>query len=198
MKLSYLPRLQMSSYASTYGCGTQEAVHVCHDCPETTEREFARTRHGGFIKKSYLATLLADPTDVSLWEDGVANGSIIVLPKTSGSYDPGDPKELKGFGERKVSYGPRTMKLMLNDPDYADNYHFYNEISLRTDLVPYFGTSSLVRIFDTPASIKAKDPVVDDLEEEVIWNIECEVVSVNLPIMVKRTTINSVFTCPNA
>jgi hypothetical protein len=187
----------MSSYSSTYGCGTSEAVHTCHDCPEGQVREFARTRSTGFIKEAYLPTLLVNPTDITKWNDGIANGNIILIPKTSGSYDPGDPKELKGYGDVKSSYGPRTMKLNFNDPDYADNYHFYNEISSRKDLVPFFRSSSLVRIFDKPASTKAKDPVVDDLEEEVIWNVECEVISTNLPIMVKDTLIKSIFNCSN-
>ena len=195
MKLSFLPVLQMD-YSSTYGC-TNDAVHVCHDCPEGKVREFARTRRSGYIKEGYLPTLLVDPTDITLWQAGIASGDIIVIPKTSGSYDPGDPKELKGFGDRRVNYGPRTMKFDFNDPDYADNYAFYNEISGRTDLVPFFGTSSLIRIFDKTASIKAKDPVVDDLEEEVIWNVYNEVISVNLPIMVKMDTIASIFTCSN-
>ena len=185
----------MGAYSSTYGCGVNEAAHVCHDCPEGSEREFARTRRSGFIKQAFLATLLANPITLATWTAGIAAGNIIVIPKTSGSYDPGDPKELKGYGDRKSSYGPRTMKLSFNDPDYADNYHFYNEISNRTDLVPFFGTSSLLRIFDKPASIKAKDPVADDLEEEIVWAVECEVVSSNLPIMVKDTTIKSIFAC---
>ncbi len=194
MKINFLAALQMS-YSYLYGCGASEAAHTCHDCPEGQVREFARTRSTGFIKEAYLPTLLANPTDITKWDDGIASGSIILIPKTSGSYDPGDPKELKGYGDRKSSYGPRTMKLMFNDPDFADNYHFFNEISERTDLVPFFRTSSLVRIFDKPASIKAKDPVADDLEEEVVWNVECEVVSTNLPIMVKDTTIKSIFIC---
>ena len=194
MKLSFLPVLQMSSYATQYGC-TNDAVHTCHDCPEGRAREFGRVRRAGFIKVGYLATLLAAPTDAEVWQTGIDNGSIIVLPSTSGTYDGGAPKELKGFGDRRVTYGPRAMKMVINDPDYADNYHFYNEISQRTDLVPFFGTSSLIRIFDEPANITAKDPVVDDLEEEVIWNVDIEVISVNLPIMVPKATIESVFVC---
>lgn len=182
-------------YASTYGCGEEEALHYCHDCPGGRVREFARARKSGFIKESYYATIAADPTDLANWEAGIAAGDIIILPETSGGYDPGEPKELKGFGERKSSYGPRTMKSTINDPDYYDNYHFYNEISNRVDLVPFFVTSSLLHLFDTVASIKAKDPVADDLEEEVYWQIECEVVSSNLPSLHKVVNILSVFTC---
>lgn len=187
----------MSSYAYLYGCGVTEAVHTCHDCPEGRVIEYAGARQSGFIKAAYLPTLLATPTTAATWETGIANGSIIMLPQTRGSYDPGEPKELKGYGDRKVSYGQRTMKLTVNDPDYSDNYHFYNEITKRTDLVPFFCTSSLVRIFDTVAAIKAKDPVAEDLDEIIDWQVESQVVSDNLPIMVKKATIASVFSCPN-
>ena len=185
----------MSSYASTYGCGVFEAVHYCHDCPGGRVREFARVRSGAFVRKSYLATLMVNPTDILKWQAGITAKQIIVLPETSGSYDPGDPKELKGYGDRKSSYGPRTMKLTMEDPDYYENYAFYNEIINRSDLVPVFRTSGLIHIFDTVASIKAKDPVADDLEAEVVWLIECDVTSANLPQIHKSEKIESIFTC---
>ncbi len=187
----------MSSYASIYGCGDSEAEHVCHDCAGSRNREFARTRSSGFIKLAYLATVVGAPTTASVWEDGKASGDIIMIPETSGSYDPGEPKELKGYGNRKVSYGAREMTLAFNDPDYVENYAFYNEIINRTNLVPFFCTSDLVHIFDQVASIKAKDPVADDLEEEVVWRVECKVTSENLPTKHSLTSIRSVFSCPN-
>lgn len=195
MKTYFLPMLQMS-YASSYGCGETDAVHTCHDCPDGRVREFARTRSGGFIKKAYLASVLATPTTQATWQAGIDSGDIIMLPETSGSFDPGTPKELKGYGNRSKSYGPRTMKLSLNDPDYVDNYAFYNEISGRSDLVPFYRTSSLVHIFDTVASIVASDPVADDLEEEIVWNVVCEVISQNLPTKHAIADIEAVFGCP--
>lgn len=187
----------MGAYSYLNGCGENEATHTCHDCPDGRIVEFAGVRNSGFIKNSYLPTLLATPTTASTWQAGIDSGDIIIIPQTRGSYDPGDPKELKGYGDRKVTYGPRTMKLNFNDPDFADNYHFYNEISKRGDLVPFFSTSSLVRIFDTVASIKAKDTVAEDIDEVIDWLVECEVVSPNLPVMVKKATIASIFSCPN-
>jgi hypothetical protein len=138
---------------------------------------------------------MVDPTSLAAWQAGVISGDIIILPETSGAYDPGEPKELKGYGNRKSSYGPRTMKLTMADPDYYENYAFYNEIINRTDLVPVFRTSSLIHIFDKVASIKAKDPVADDLEEEVVWQVECEIVSSNLPSIHKSELIESIFSC---
>jgi hypothetical protein len=189
------PRLMMNSYAATYGCGGSDAAHVCSDCPDGNNREFARTRSSGFIKESFLPTLLATPITASVWEAAITAGNIIMIPKTSGSADPGSPKELKGYGDRPKSYGPRLQKLSFNDPDYLANYHFYNEISDRTDLVPFYRTSSLVHIYDKPASIIASDPAADDLEEEIVWNVVCEVISKNLPAKFPIATIKSVFSC---
>lgn len=195
MKNSFLPILMMMPYA--YGCGGSDAVHVCHDCPDPADREYARVRSGAFVRKSYYDTLKANPTDATKWQDGITAGDIIVVPETRGSYDPGDPKELKGYGDRKSSYGPRTMKLAFADPTYAENYAFYNEISSRTDLIPIFRTSGLIHFFDKVASIKAKDPVADDLEEEIVWQVECEVVSSNLPSKHSAATLGEIFSCIN-
>lgn len=179
-------------------CAESEATHTCHACDNTSDREFARTRSSGFIRKTYLATLMTDPTDATKWTDGIDSGDIIMCPRTAGSYDPGDPKELKGYGDQDVSYGQRVMKLVYNDPDYYDNYAFYNEIGSRTDLVPYFRTSSLVHIFDTVAVIKAKDTVADDINAEVTWEVTCTITSNNLPSKHKTENILDVFSCPVA
>lgn len=189
--MSFKTPIFFRDYSSTYGgCGGGEAVHTCHDCPDGRVREFARTRSGGWIKQEYLATLLAAPTLLATWTNGINAGHIIMVPKTSGSFDAGTPKELKGYGNQKFSYGPREMQLLLNDPDYAENYAFYNEIGSRTDLVPFYRTSNLVHIFDTVASIYAADPVADDLEEEVIWQVTNKVISLNLPS--KHSTANTI------
>lgn len=179
MRHNFLAVRQLT-YAN--GCAGAEAVHVYNgECPQDKVREFARTRSSGFIKQAYLSTLMVDPTVKATWDTGIASGDIIVVPKTSGSFEPGTPKSLPGFGDLKESYGTREMKLSFNDPDYIENYAFYNEISNRIDLVPFYRTSSQVHIFDTPASVVASDPAADDLEAEIIWNVVCTVVSVNLP-----------------
>ncbi len=187
----------MAGYEYSFGCGQDEAAHVCHDCPGGRVREFGRARRGGFIKESYLATIKANPTDLAAWEYGVANGLITILPETSGEFDPGTPSELPGYGDRRISKGPRTMTLTLNDPDYFDNYHYYNEIANRTSEVPFYVTSSILHLFDKPASIHASDPVEDNLESEVVWQVTCEVVSENLPSKHKVEAIKSIFDCPN-
>lgn len=197
MFIKSLADILMRGYADNYGCGSSEADHTCHDCPGDRIIEFGRARSAGYIKKAYLPTLLSNPIDPVLWTDGIAAKNVIMIPETSGSYDPGTPKELPGFGDRKVSYGARTMTLNFKDPDYYENYAFWNEISRRIDLVPFFRTSNLVHIFDSVATIVASDPVTEDIEDQVLWNVVNTVVSGNLPTLHKTDAIVSIFTCPN-
>ncbi len=178
------------SYASNF-CDSELGVHQIDPC--LTDREFGRTRSGGFVKKGYLATLLANPTSQSVWQTGLDSGDIIILPDTAGTFDPGEPKALKGYGDIKEKYGPREMTLTLIDPDYKTNYPFYNGIKNQTNLVPFYRTSSLVHIFDSPGSIDAKDAVEDDLESEVVWEVTCKVTSANLPTKHSIETIKPMF-----
>ena len=184
------------SLANAYNsCDTLLPDHFCDPCPDN--REYARVRSAGFINKAYLATLIAaDPTLAASWQAGIDSGDIIIIPNTSGSFDPGDPKELKGYGDRKSSNGPRDQQISFFDPNYADNYQFYNVISNATQYVPFYRTSSLVHIADVPANIYAKDPVADDLEEEVVWNVIAKWQSKNLPAIHDATNlIDSIFSC---
>lgn len=178
------------SYAPNY-CDEELGQHVITPC--LTDRELGRVRTGGFIRKSYLSTLLTGADNPQVWQDGIDSGDIIVVPDTAGTFDPGEPAELRGYGDRATTNGPRTMTLTFFDPDYKQNYAFYNGISKQTNLVPFYRTSSLVHIFDTVASIDARDPVEDDVESEVVWEVVCTVVSENLPSKHDLTPIASIF-----
>lgn len=173
-------------YYNTIDCAGSDDPHVHAPCPGGRDPEFGRIRQSGFIKEGYLPDVIAGATSPStwltVWETGIANGDIIVLPETSGSFDPGTPAELQGFGERPSSYGQRTMVLSVNDPDYKLNYPFYNNLAQRTNLVPFYVTSSLIHIFDKPAAAYANDPVEDDLNSQVYWNFQATVISNNLPV----------------
>lgn len=153
--------------------------HIAIPCNQN--REFGRIRIGGFVKSPYLSTLLAGILTPAVWETGKSAGNIIIIPETAGTYDPGEPSALKGYGSRSKTNGPRSQKLVIYDPTYVDNYEFYNAISNVTNLVPFYLTSSLVHIADVPASIFAKDPVADDLKTELDWQVTIDWESTNLP-----------------
>lgn len=181
------------SYSSS--CDEGIGTYNCDPCP-LVDREFGRVRKVALIDDDYLATLIAaNPTLAASWTAGITAGKITIIPMTAGSYDPGDPKELKGYGDLKSSYGTREMTISWFDPNYKINYSFYNSINKATNKVPAFLTSSLVHICDKAATISAKDPVEDDLESEVVWNGIAKVISDNLPSLHDASNLSSVFQC---
>lgn len=180
-------------YTYYTSCEDEIGVHVCDPCNQN--REFARVRSAAIIAKDYLPTLLVDPTDPVKWQAGIDAGKIIIVPETSGSYDPGDPKELKGYGDTKNSNGPREQSLTYADPNYRSNYSFYNGMTNILSKVVAFRTSSLVHIPDVTASIVAKDPVADDLEAEVTWEVTCKWTSINLPSIHDASNLGNIFKC---
>lgn len=167
--------------------------HICDPC--NTNREYGRVRSVALIAKSYLATLLAAPIDPTVWQTGIDSGDIIIIPETSGSFDPGDPKEEKGYGDTAVSYGPRTQTLTYFDPNYRSNYAFYNAMTNITSKVVAFRTSSVVNIADVTTAITAKNTVADDLEAEVGWEVKCVFKSVNLPQLHDASALGNIFKC---
>jgi hypothetical protein len=181
------------SYSSSCEDGSL-GTYNCDPCP-IVDSEFARVRGVALVKESYLPTLLAAPTLAATWTTGITAGNIIIMPFTSGSYDPGDPTELPGFGDVKSTSGPREMQLNWNDPNYKINYGFYNGFSKTTSYVPAFRTSSLIHIFDKPAQLTAKDPVEDDIEARVVWQGLAKVTSENLPSKHDATNLTAVFKC---
>jgi hypothetical protein len=190
MKLNFLPRLQMS-YA--YNCDAELPPHTCNPCD--TDREFGRVRSVALVSKDFLPTLLANPTDAAVWQQGIDQGKIVIIPATSGSFDPGDPKELRGFGDNKSSNGPREQTLNYFDPNLTENYQFYNAITNVTNKVLAFRTSSQVHIADVTAKIVAKDNVEDDLESEVVWNVTCKWTSINIPQIHDASALGTIFSC---
>lgn len=182
-------------YSYSSSCEDGVADYNCDPCP-LVDREYGRVRKVALIDEDYLATLIgANPTLAASWTAGVTARKITIIPMTAGSYDPGDPKELKGYGDLKNSYGNREMTVSWFDPNYKINYPFYNSIKNATNKVPAFLTSSLVHIFDKAATITAKDPVEDDLESEVVWNGIAKVISDNLPSLHDASNLSSVFQC---
>ena len=191
MKLNFV-----NNFFRTYSayCGEELADYVCNDCPDA-EREFGRTRSIALIKKDYLETLLAGATDESVWQDGVDDGSITVIPVTAGSFDPGDPAQLKGYGDSKNSNGPREMTLNWFDPNYGDNYNFYNTLTNVKNRVVAYRTSSKIHIADKVATFNPKNAVEDDLETEVVWNVSAKWTSTELPSIHDASALESIFAC---
>lgn len=182
----------MSSLSTSYNsCGADSLPpHICDVCPDF---EYARVRGVCLINRDYLDTLLADPTDLTLWQDGIDSGDIIQIGETAGSYDPGTPAELKGYGDRPKTNGPRTHTLTYNDPNYATNYNFYNALTESTQWVPAWRTSTKTHIADVAATITPSDPHADDETAVVDWQVAVSWISKNLAAIYDAPL--EVFTC---
>ncbi len=181
------------SMMDTYWLGCEDDLEYNNAC--CFNKEFGRVRSAALIHKSYLPQIIAAPETLSVWNTGINTGKVIIIPQVSGSFDPGEPQKLKGYGTRFETNGPREMKLTFNDPFYQENYFFYNELNKVVGWSPAFRTSSLLHICTTPAIIKTKNVVEDDLESEVIWQAECKMRSLDLPMMVDASGLLSLFTC---
>lgn len=192
MKLNFLARM-FFSYSSSCDDG-ELGTYNCDPCP-LVDREYGRVRGVALIKKTYLSSLLAAPTLEDTWQDGIDDGNILIMPFTSGSYDPGEQKALPGFGDTKESYGTREMTLNWADPNYKYNYNFYNSFQKANIYVPAFRTSTLVHIFDQVAQLTAADPIEDDIESTVVWKGVAKVVSENIPSKHDASNLADIFSC---
>jgi hypothetical protein len=181
------------SYGTAYWLECEDPQAYTPDCCPPTE--MGRARSVGFVKRSYLQTLLAGVSSSAVWETGVAAGKIAILPFTSGSFDSGKQIKLKGYGRRLSTHPYRDMNLSFSIPFNQNNYDFFNTLDKRTDLVPFFRTSSIVHICDQAADISTQELVEDDLESLIGWNVECIIRSRNIPIKTSLTPLRSLFMC---
>lgn len=154
----------MSVYypSSTCGGGAIPA-YSCNPCPAF---EYGRVRSVAFIKNTYT---FIDPSDPAEWATAIANGNVIVVWKTSGSYDGGSTTEAPGFGDQISTNGNTTHVLTLKDPNYIENCDFYNAIKNSSDYYLAFRTSSQIHFSGAPVTITPKNPVADDINSVVTW-----------------------------
>lgn len=147
---------------STCGGGAIPS-YACNPCPTF---EYGRVRSIAFIKNTFA---FVDPTSSTEWTAGIANGNIIVIWKTQGSYDGGSTQELTGFGDQISVNGNTTHILTVKDPNYKDNCDFYNSIKSSSDYTVAFRTSSQVHFANAPVTITPKNAVADDINSVVTW-----------------------------
>lgn len=148
------------------GCDSSLQDHVCDPCPTT---EGGRIRSIAYVHKDFEFT---DPADPSEWETGIASGDIIVIPETNGSFDGGTPTFGTGYGSTNQRYLGSEFKINYKDPNWYGNCDFYNTIRNNRNFKIAFCTENYVRISTATATVYGKDPVQDDLNSEVVWEVE--------------------------
>lgn len=162
----------MSIYYPSSDCSAGAVPdYTCNPCPTY---EYGRIRSIALIKSSYLDTLLADPTNTTLWTTGVDNGSVVIIYKTQGTYDGGSTTELTGFGDAATFNGNTTHTLTYKDPNYSDNCDFYNAIKDSQEYTIAYRTSSKVHFSDAPVTLTPKNPVQDDINAVQVWEVQAK------------------------
>jgi hypothetical protein len=185
------------SYSQTYYVQPTNPVDA-YDPSCCIPAEFGRVRSVAFIRKGYLQQILSNATDLIVWQNGITNGNIVILPLTRGSFDAGNPKKYKGYGRRLSTHGYREMQLDFLVPAFKWNADFFNDLNYRLDFVPAFRTSSWLHICNASADITTTVKVEDDLESAVIWSASCLIKAKDLPINVDLSTLIGLFACiPN-
>ena len=181
------------AYSLYDNCEEEVIDPVCSPCPQNFEN--GRVRGVAYVHESYLATLLADPTDQSLWDAGVAASKIYIIPATTGTFDGGAPVEAPGFGNVETIITGYNFSLQYKDPAYKDNVGFYNTIKKSGHYYVAFRTATLTKISDAPVTVIPKAPVADDKNSIVTWEVE---VKFSQPDhSVPFVTPVALFSCPN-
>lgn len=148
---------------------------VCDNC---IEPEHGRIRSAGFMREDFAFNNISDPTE---WENAINEKLIYVLPMTQGDFDGGTPKTAPGYGSVHLRLLTTDYKLKFKDPNYLANAGFWQAMQQTNNWIPFFVTETQVNIADKPCQIIAKAMVADDDMSEVVWDVECEWVSSNIP-----------------
>jgi hypothetical protein len=163
MNFSNLIRLQRA-----YDCNDDTlADYSCVDCVDNLEH--ARIGQGGFVHKSYYETLMADPTDASIWQTGITDGKIVIMPNLRGTYDGGTAVTSPGYGRVSLKTTGYNYTANIHDPVYADNYDFYASLVGNSGWHFAFLTETQGRITQVPVNVSPKDPITDSLDDAVEW-----------------------------
>lgn len=163
MKFNYISIRNLIYYPAD--C-TSSLTHNCDPCEAD---ELGRIRAVAFIKKDYV---FADPTNPVEWTAAINAGSVIIIPKTNGSYDGGTPKEGPGYGDAESIYIGSAFVLKYKDPNYKSNCAFYNGLKRSRNYKVAFLTETQIHITAKACTVLPKNPVADSLDTKVEWDVE--------------------------
>jgi len=139
--------------------------HICDPCEEI---EQGRVRSVAFIKNTFDFT---DPSNPTEWTNGFQSGDIILIPMTSGTFDGGAEVESAGFGDQATRLTGYNFQLQYQDPNYKLNCTFYNTLKNSRQYRVAYRTGSQIHINDTTVQVIPKNPVQDDINSSVVWDV---------------------------
>lgn len=157
------------------GCDTAVPAHLCDPC-EALEK--ARIRAVAFVKSSVAFSDISNPTE---WQTAINNSDVIVIPSVNGSFDGGAEVESPGYGSQSTQITGYNFSANFKDPNYKINAAFYN--ALKNSRAFKFGyvTATQVHISDNTVTVIPKNPVTENLTDDVVWDVTVKWAGADLP-----------------
>lgn len=159
------------AYSDLYGNCSDVVLdpHVDPNCGTLYNGELARIRKGAMIHKDYYATLIADPTDATVWSAGITSGKIILMKELNGTYDGGSPKSVAGYGDVKDYTSGYDCTATVKDRVYKENYSFYQTLSQSANYHFAFKTETQIHISEVPVSASVKNAISENVDDYIVW-----------------------------
>jgi hypothetical protein len=149
---------------------TDVVAHVCGACDDS---EAGGISSLAAIHKRYYDTLIANPDDEAVWQTGIANGDIIIIPDTKGSMS-STPTFKTGVGRTLKKLTGREFKITAEDPNWKNNHVTYNGLQeSRSYHVAWF-TETQGQISKSPATWTPDEIIEEDIKSERAWKVEAE------------------------
>lgn len=139
--------------------------HICDPCEEL---EGGRVRSAAYVKTTFSFT---DPSDPTEWTAGFIAGDIILIPQTKGTFDGGQEVEAPGYGDQVTRLTGYNFQVQYQDPNYKLNCTFYNTLKNSRQWKFAYRTETQIHIVDTTVQVIPKNPVQEDTNTEVVWDV---------------------------
>lgn len=175
-------------YYKTCATPVGSLVHTCDPCDTP---ELGRVRSLVLIKKG---TEITRPLSLQEWQAAIEAGTIVIIPKTIGSFDGGTPKMGEGYGDEVERKLGDDYVLSVRDPAYKENREFWQTVENETWNIG-FRTETLLMLVKEDVKITAKAPIEEGLDSRVVWNLEAKWFSKNKPEMAEIEPIKELFNC---
>ncbi len=169
------------------GCDAAVPDHVCDPC-ETKEK--GRIGTVAFIKKGFV---FVDPSSEAAWTAGIVSGDIILIPQVIGSFDGGAEIESAGYGRQSTQLVGYNFSANFKDPNYKSNCEFYNALKNSRSFKFAFVTETQVHLTDVAVSVIPKNPITEDLNSDVVYDVTVKWAYKDLPCPVEAPT--NIFDC---
>lgn len=121
-----------------------------------------------FIDK--LKTETTSPIAYRALNQLINSGKAHLISLTKGTYNGGEPHTADDFNEGETRLLWKEYELQFIDPTYRDNAEFWNKAEKRKWYIAW-RTETLLHIATTPANILISNPIEDDVNSTVAWNI---------------------------